>query len=578
MIRQSSTDRPLARFASPMLAFNLILLIAPPAVLAFAGPPTPLAPWAPPFALLLSLLTLALVLLLTRTWRAFFLWHLPMLGAAPVFIAYVLKFDAPPGEGAFAVALTSSWQEAWSFADTFGLQPWLVTWCAALLLYLVFSLALGKRALPARFKRAVVLAALPMLAASLLMPTRSGRGLILDVGENLSTYLTLSYPFGGAISVIGGLQGNAEALGTFKARPSFGAHRLLSAQDGAETHILVIGESARADHFHLLGYERQTTPRLEKVNGLISYSHMFSTGNLTLLAVPMLMTGTAPRHYSPQGQGGNLIDLAKEAGFSTALITNQELWIYKLFHPRPDVWRQASDAVTWDDTHAIPDELMLPPLDALLHSGPGRKFIVMHTYGSHWDYSQRLPDNGFVFTGMSREAARQALKRGPIKQLYTDLYDDTILHTDWLLGEIIERAARLPGKVTVTYIPDHGEALPLSEGATTHGFAQFHISELRVPLLLWANGEFKAAHAAQWQALQAHRDEISTQDDVFYTMASLMGIGFPAQDGTRDLSSPQYRPQRLADLRFVIGPNRQLSGLKDAQDWRQACTQLQACD
>jgi glucan phosphoethanolaminetransferase (alkaline phosphatase superfamily) len=560
-----------------MLAFNLALLIAPPVVLAFAGPAIPLAPWAPPFALLLSLLTLALVLLLTRTWRAFFLWHLPLLGAAPAFIAYVLKFDAPPGEGAFAVALTSSWHEAWSFADAFGLQPWLIAWCAALLLYLVLSLALGKLALPARLKRAVVWAALPLLAASLLMPTRSGQGLVLDVGENLSAYLTLSYPFGGAISLVGGLEGNAEAWGFFKARPPFGA-RQLSAQDGAETHILVIGESARADHFHLLGYERQTTPHLEKVDGLISYGHMFSTGNLTMLAVPMLMTGTAPRHYSPEGYGGNLIDLAKEAGYSTALITNQELWIYKLFHPRPDVWRQASDAVTLGDLQAIPDDLMLPPLDALLRAKPARKFIVMHTYGSHWDYSQRLPDNGFVFTGMGREAVRQALKQNAAKQFYTDLYDDTILHTDALLGEIIERASRLPGKVTVTYIPDHGEALPLSENASTHGFAQFHVSELRVPLLLWANAEFKTAHAAQWQALQVHRDEVSTQDDVFYTMASLMGIGFPGQDEARDLSSPQYRPQRLEDLRFVIGPNRDLRGLKDAQDWRKACAQLQACN
>ena len=90
-----------------MLAFNLAMLGAPPTVLALAGPVSKLAPWAPAFALLLSLLMAALLLLLTRTWRGFFLWHLPMLSVAPAFVAYVLKFNAPPGEGAFAVALTS---------------------------------------------------------------------------------------------------------------------------------------------------------------------------------------------------------------------------------------------------------------------------------------------------------------------------------------------------------------------------------------------------------------------------------------------------------------------------------------
>lgn len=560
-----------------MGALNGALLLTPPLVLAFASGAARLAPWAPVYGLLLSVLVLALPVLVVKTWRTLFLLHLPLLALSPLFVWYVLNFSAPPDENAFAVLLTSSPAEVMGFVQLFRLQLPLSLSVAVLAAYAVQAVYLGHNPIPASLRKAVRWLCVPLLALLLWMPSKGPRGIGVDIGENVHSYLTSSYPLGGLISIIGGLEGNAHALGLFEKHEPYGA--VANAVPATpRTHILVIGESARADRFHIFGYARQTTPELERLDGLLAFKRTYSTGNLTLLAVPMLMTGISPAAYSPQAIRGTLIDLANEAGYFTAWLSNQNIALYKIFRPRPQVWRQPADMGNWSDNHATPDDVLLTPLDDVLRDEHPHKFIVMHTYGSHWDYTLRLPDDGFHFSGRGRAAVRAAIQAETSGGTAADAYDDTILHTDFLLSQIIRRASRLPGEVTVTYIPDHGEALMATEGRVTHGFRDFNVSELHIPLLVWANPAFKAAHAAQWQALSARTEQVVSQDAVFHTTASMLGIEFPAQDPRRDLTSAAFSPVPVQQLQFRIAGSAELRRLQDAVDWPKACKPLNACD
>lgn len=560
-----------------MSALNGVMLLTPPSVLAMAGGAASHDLRAPVCGLLLSLLILALPMLLVKTWRSFFLLHLPLLGLSPLFIWYVLNFSAPPDENAFAVLLTSSPAEIAGFVSLFHLQLPLGLCGAAIALYAVHAACLGSQPIPLSVRRAVRWLAVPLLALLLFMPSTGPHGIRVDIGENVNGYLTSSYPLGGFISVIGGLEGNAQAMGMFDAHEPFGV-RASVASATPQTHILVIGESARADRFHLLGYARQTTPELERIDGLLAFKRVYSTGNLTLLAVPMLMTGTAPATYSPQSVRGTLIDLANEAGYFTAWLSNQNMELYKIVHPRPQVWRQPADTGNWSENHATPDDILLAPLDEMLGNERPRKLIVMHTYGSHWDYTLRLPDNGFHFSGSDRETVRAAIQAEQSGKVAADAYDDTILQTDLVLSQIIRRASKLPGEVTVTYIPDHGEALKAVEGRATHGFRDFNTSELHIPLLIWANPAFRSAHAAQWQNLSARTGQVVSQDAVFHTVASMLGIEFPAHDSQRDVTSPAFRAIHIRQLQFRIAGSSELRRLTDALDWPKACQELHACN
>ncbi len=102
------------------------------------------------------------------------------------------------------------------------------------------------------------------------------------------------------------------------------AHR----EDAAEeVHILIVGESARRDSWSVYGYQRPTTPYLQKLKSEVFFlQHAVADANLTSLSVPMILTGMTPEEHTVSGRPhGTLFDLAKEAGYSTSWLVNQDL-------------------------------------------------------------------------------------------------------------------------------------------------------------------------------------------------------------------------------------------------------------
>jgi len=61
--------------------------------------------------------------------------------------------------------------------------------------------------------------------------------------------------------------------------------------------IMVVGEAARADHFSLNGYEKETNPLLKKEN-IINFSNMYSCGTSTADAVPCMFSVFNRSNYS----------------------------------------------------------------------------------------------------------------------------------------------------------------------------------------------------------------------------------------------------------------------------------------
>ena len=82
--------------------------------------------------------------------------------------------------------------------------------------------------------------------------------------------------------------------------------------------VLVIGESARADHWHINGYGRSTTPRLEALEGAQVYPHVRAVSDCTYTAVPALLKLMGARAYRDSGFGAGvptMLDYFKAAGF-----------------------------------------------------------------------------------------------------------------------------------------------------------------------------------------------------------------------------------------------------------------------
>ena len=61
--------------------------------------------------------------------------------------------------------------------------------------------------------------------------------------------------------------------------------------------VLVVGESARAENFGVLGYNRDTTPKLDKEAGLIAFTDVKSCGTETAVSVPCMFSNMGRKNY-----------------------------------------------------------------------------------------------------------------------------------------------------------------------------------------------------------------------------------------------------------------------------------------
>jgi glucan phosphoethanolaminetransferase (alkaline phosphatase superfamily) len=509
-------------------------------------------------ALLLVTALLALLIAgVTRSWRRAFLSYFPFLLPSWAFAAYTVVYGVPPGHALAIVLAGMSWEEAIGFLQ---LSPDVLAALALMLVmavtYLTVALRLSHQSfLTARpkqggltLRKTVLLVLLPSTAYAVGNPA----DLIDGIGN--------SPVIGSVMFLSGTLPSAAEELhGTYIHKLPYNAHRL----EGEEVHVLVVGESVRRDSWSAYGYGRRTTPYLDKQiaeGNAILFKDAVADANLTSWSVPIILTGTGPEQYftawehkSAAPNRGNLLDLAKQAGYSTAWLVNQDISISTyvgveadhLFHP-PEVENSPYGRNTLDES-------LLPTYRKEIARAGKPRFIGIHIMGSHWIYSNRYPKSFRRFgtdahhlDGMSVFTSR---KEDMIAAL--DAYDTSIAYTDWFLQQLIEQASTLQVPATLTYVPDHGEDLELLDGRRGHGAPLYTQHAFEIPVFVWMNEAYRKAHPDKVAALQRNSSKEIRSHDVFYSIADLMGITWPQAAPLKSFASDKFVPDTAT--RYIAG-------------------------
>ena len=81
-------------------------------------------------------------------------------------------------------------------------------------------------------------------------------------------------------------------------------------------------------------------------------------------------------------------------------------------------------------------------------------FIVFHTYGSHFNYKERYPEEFAKF--QPANATEVEYKN---KDQLINAYDNSVLYTDYFLHSLIGILKNSGADATMIYSPDHGEDL-----------------------------------------------------------------------------------------------------------------------
>lgn len=322
-----------------------------------------------------------------------------------------------------------------------------------------------------------------------------------------------------------------------------------------ETYVVVIGESARYGNFSINGYEKKTSPQLEKIRDLLTYNDVYATSNVTEFAVPLLLSRATPLNFEKAYKEKTFADAFKEAGFYTGWVANQSGY-------HPYIKRIAKDM---DKAYFPSDEFenlenydykLLPYIDSLLNKNRQKTFIIVHTLGSHFRYNFRYPKPFEKFTPALERTNDYSMVSDKHKELFANTYDNSILYTDYILSEIIRKVASRQEISAVLYISDHAENLYDNDSNTVlHGSKTPPVPEIHVPLFIWTSPAYQNAYPGKLQALKTNRNKKISASNIFHSILDIADIRYSGENPKKSIASDQFEED---SIRYVYTANKEV--------------------
>lgn len=335
-----------------------------------------------------------------------------------------------------------------------------------------------------------------------------------------------------------------------------------------EVYVMVVGETARAHNFSLYGYPRNTNPLLSKTPGIKAFPNVTTQSNTTHKSVPMLLSAASAEDFERLFHEKGILAAFKEAGFHTVFISNQlpnHSFIDFLGEQADEYYflkkEDASQGNHYDEDLLQKLDEILPLADASssahYHYRYRKLFVVLHSYGSHFNYQERYPRSFAYFKPDSKSEAKPENRRDLL-----NAYDNTIRYTDYILHGIIERLQKWEGVQTKTdgvydqptsamlYTSDHGENIFDDERCLfLHAAPKASDYELHVPFIIWTSAGFSKQYPDILKALGENRSkQVQSSLSAFHTMLGIGGIQTRYRLDEYSVASGKYHPTKLLYL------------------------------
>lgn len=289
-------------------------------------------------------------------------------------------------------------------------------------------------------------------------------------------------------------------------------------EDVAETHIVVIGESARKANWGLYGYPRKTTPHLSSVKDLIIFDDTVTAGQFTIQSLT--------RALRFNDDSITIMDGLKKSGYGTYWLSNQmKVGIYDT--PVSAIGDRA------DESHYLNtgmrsrslDERLLTRLQKILYKDKSKKKVIfLHLMGSHSEFKLRYPKS---FEPFLSHPPRSDISSDNIKIAnLVNEYDSTIKYTDQLLAEILNNLRQNKKDVTtLTYFSDHGITLFENDSKNVlPGNIDAKKIQMEVPLIFWGNSTYRKIFKDKYYNLNQSRNNPISLSNFESLYMSILGI------------------------------------------------------
>ncbi len=280
--------------------------------------------------------------------------------------------------------------------------------------------------------------------------------------------------------------------------------------DSRDVCVLIIGESARRDHFSLYGYERETNPLLagDDVTAMIAEAAATYT---TAGVKAILDHKDVNKLYEilPNYLYRNGVDVS----WRTSNWGEPPVHIEK-YHKDSDLKKRFPDE---DERY---DGILLAGLkEDIMASEKDKVLIVIHTNTSHGPtYFKKYPAEFERYTPVCTTVEMSKADH----QELMNAYDNTILYTDWLIHSVIETLKQIPDRrCCMLYVSDHGESL--GEGNLyMHGvpMSMAPAEQIEIPFIVWDSDKDTSVK---------NLDKVG-QYHVFHSILKFLGVESPIYD------------------------------------------------
>lgn len=375
---------------------------------------------------------------------------------------------------------------------------------------------------------------LALMAVMVMLNFRWGTYFSVE-NRDLRLYMTPHYAIASLQKYI--MDSRANSLSSFEV---IGADAIQQKSSTLRTvGILVIGETARADHFSLNGYERNTNPLLEHEN-VISLPNVSSCGTTTAFSVPCMFSLHGRDDYKPNlaKMESNVLDVLDSAGVKVIWIDANSSCKSVCDRIENINYLDTSDVSSpLYDTGIYYDEVLLRELDNYIASTKSDILIVLHALGSHGPaYYRRYPQQFAIFKPECRDNSPQSCGPKDVE----NAYDNTIVYTDYVLSKAITSLKKQQhiADAFLLYASDHGESLG-ENGVYLHGLPYYLApqSQTNVPMIAWFSDEYAVHHGIVAGNELFKTDTRYSHDNIAHTLLGFYEVKSDSYDKNLDIFS-----------------------------------------
>jgi lipid A ethanolaminephosphotransferase len=298
--------------------------------------------------------------------------------------------------------------------------------------------------------------------------------------------------------------------------------------------VMVLGETARADHFSLFGYPRPTSPQLASRGDVVAFRRVTACGTSTEVSVPCMFSrqGRAAYDEALVRRSEGLLDVLVHAGYDVRWFDNQSGC--KGVCSGPGIVSRKLDASYAPDLcrgEDCYDGILVRALRDSLANVERDTVFVLHMIGNHGPaYYRRYPDE---FRRFVPDCRNDELRRCSVREI-VNAFDNALAYTDHVIAGTIEVLEQQAPRVdaAMLYVSDHGESLG-EGGFYLHGLPYAIAPEVQthVPMVVWASPGFARATGLDTACLEGLAGEPFSHDNLFDSML-----------GAADVRTRVYRP------------------------------------